>query len=75
MQIGADEDLERSTAKLLLKVQEVALALGMSERAVWRLVATGEILPPVRIGRSARWRLVTIDAWLAKVEERAARRQ
>ena len=57
--------------KLLLSVREVAKALGMSERTVWRLAATGDIPPPLAIGRSRRWSRSTLEAWLAREERRA----
>ena len=65
-----DDDL-----KMLLNASEVAATLGVSQRSVWRLSATGEIPPPVRIGRSVRWRRSTVEAWLAKEERQAVRQQ
>src|SRR2546428_621450 len=39
----------------LLDVTAVAKKFNISTRSVWRLVASGEIPPPIRIGRCARW--------------------
>ena len=68
-------DAEDDNLKLLLNASEVAAALGVSQRSVWRLSATGEIPPPVRIGRSVRWRRAAIESWLVREERRAARQQ
>lgn len=68
-------DAEDDDLKLLLNASEVATTLGVSERSVWRLSAIGEIPPPIRIGRSVRWRRSTVEAWLAKEERRAVRQQ
>lgn len=40
-------------ARRLLRIPEVAQALALSRRSVWRLIASGD-LEVVRIGRSAR---------------------
>ena len=66
--------VEPAPIKLALTVKEMAQALTMSERSVWRLAATGEIPAPFRVGRSVRWRRATVELWLQK-QERAALRQ
>jgi excisionase family DNA binding protein len=45
----------------MIDVREVAKILGISTRSVWRLVAKGELPPPIRFGRTVRWRTVDID--------------
>jgi excisionase family DNA binding protein len=49
----------------LLRIPEVAEALAVSSRSVWRLIAAGD-LPVVRIGRSARVTAEAVDALIAK---------
>ena len=49
----------------LLDVMAVAHKFNISERSVWRAVQRGELLPPVRIGRCARW----LPADIARFEE------
>jgi excisionase family DNA binding protein len=44
---------EYAAARSLLRVPEVASRLSLTERTVWRLLASGD-LPSVRIGRSVR---------------------
>ncbi len=73
--IGDTMETECNNLSLLMNARDVAEALGVSERSVWRLAAIGDIPPPVRIGRSTRWRRSTIDSWLTTEERRAARRQ
>lgn len=48
----------------MLKIREVAAILSISTRGVWRLVASGELPKPARFGRSARWRLSDILAYI-----------
>lgn len=53
-------------SKLLLKVNEVAMLLNISERSVWRLVSTEEIPRPIKLGRSRRWSREAIEQFVAK---------
>jgi excisionase family DNA binding protein len=50
--------------ELLLTDAEVAILLAISRRQVWRLVNTGELPPPIRFGRSTRWRRNDIERCL-----------
>lgn len=61
--------------KLALTVKDVAEMLGIGRRTVWRLIATGQIPPPMRIGRSVRWRKASFERWLEKREREALREQ
>ena len=56
----ADHDIVR----LLWAAGQLATALGMSERGVRKLDRSGRIPRPIRIGRSVRWRVDEIRAWL-----------
>jgi len=49
------EDRIENTSDPLLDVRAMADHFSISKRSVWRLVALGELPPPVRIGRCARW--------------------
>ena len=49
----------------LVKVEEVALILGVTERRVRDLVRE-ELLPAVRLGRQLRFDLGVINAWVAR---------
>lgn len=51
-------------APLLIGVEELARMIGVSERTLWRLVSSGRVPAPVRIGRSTRWRLAEIREWI-----------
>lgn len=48
----------------LLKADQVAELLALHVRSVWRLSSSGEIPKPVRIGKSTRWRLTDLRAFL-----------
>jgi excisionase family DNA binding protein len=57
--------MSTDTAPLLVRADEVARMMGVSERTLWRLLSAGKIPQPVRIGRSTRWRLAEIREWIA----------
>lgn len=59
--------------RLLLSVREVAAALAVSERHVWRLSDRGELPRPISLGRLKRWRRSSIDDWLNKAAAKARR--
>lgn len=51
----------------LLTVRDVADLLAVHPRTIWRLVATGDIPAPIRLGSKAvRWRLADLERHLAK---------
>lgn len=53
--------------KMLLDVRELAKALSISPRTVWKLVANGELPQPIRLGRRLpRWPAIVIADWLKK---------
>jgi excisionase family DNA binding protein len=61
--------------QLLWTVKQVAQALGIGERTVWKFSATGEIPAPIRIGRSKRWDRTAIEDWLARKRADSERRR
>lgn len=50
----------------LLKIGDVCELLKISKRSVWRLISAGQFLPPVRVGRSVRWRRAEVEEWVKK---------
>ena len=54
----------------LMGLSEVASHLGISERSVWRLVASGDLAPPVKVGRCTRWFAADLHAYLDKIRQR-----
>lgn len=49
----------------MLTVADVARLVNCSVRSVYRLVDTGAMPTPVRIGGLRRWRRAQIEAWIA----------
>jgi len=49
----------------MLKVRDVAERLGCSTRTVYRLIATGNLPKPLRIGALIRWQREVFEAWIA----------
>jgi len=54
----------------LLTVKDLAAALRLGKRTIWRMVSTGALPKPIRLGRSVRWRRATIERWLEEQETR-----
>ena len=57
--------LVESVPRLLLRPSEAAESLGISERTLWSLTDDGTI-PCVRLGRSVRYDVEVLRAWVAK---------
>lgn len=58
--------LQSETARpLSISVETLAEMLDISPRSVWRRLSCGEMIEPVRIGTSVRWRLSDAEAWVA----------
>ena len=54
---------EAPTQRLLLRVPEVAKALGLGRTKVYELSATGE-LPVIRLGRAVRVSVTALQKWV-----------
>jgi prophage regulatory protein len=50
----------------LLEKRQVARLIGCSVRQVSRLVASGRMPPPVRLGGLVRWSRTVVEAWIAE---------
>jgi excisionase family DNA binding protein len=50
----------------LLKADEVATLLHVSERTLWRLLSAGKLPKPVRFGRSTRWKADEVAGWIER---------
>lgn len=52
---------------LLVDAKGAGALLGISARSFLRLVARGEAPAPLRLGRLVRWRVVDLEALVAKL--------
>ena len=55
---------QSSTSSRLISAEEVAEMLSISTRTVWRLLSTGKMVQPIRIGGSVRWSLEQVRQWI-----------
>ncbi|MEM1061877.1 MAG: helix-turn-helix domain-containing protein, partial [Planctomycetota bacterium] len=55
-----------TSQRALITAAEFAGLLGISPRTLWRLLARGELIEPIRLGGNTRWRLEEVDAWIAE---------
>lgn len=53
----------------LLTCDQVAELLGCSTRLVFKLVKSGELPRPIKIGTNSRWRERTISEWIIEAEK------
>jgi excisionase family DNA binding protein len=49
----------------MIKVKDVAEKIKVNRSTVYKLLSAGKIPSPVKIGRSVRWRLAEINAWIS----------
>jgi excisionase family DNA binding protein len=59
---------EVAPQRLLLRMPEVAEALGIGRTKIYEIIATGE-LPTVRVGRSVRISVTTLQKWVEEREQ------
>ena len=59
------EVLQNGDLPLLIPVETVAKLLSISPRSVWRWVSSGEMIKPIKLGDSSRWRREEILDWVA----------
>jgi len=60
-------------APVLLRVRDVSRMLGLHQRTVWRLSASGELPRPISVGGSTRWVRSEILSWIASKAQVAER--
>jgi len=71
MQTPSRRDTSMNTqTKILLTAADAAKALSISARSLWTLTHRGEI-PCVRIGRSVRYSVADLQAWVASLSDKA----
>lgn len=63
----ATEAVRLAAGDRLVGLTEVATFLNVSARSVWRLAASGELAPPVKVGRCARWFVADLNAYLDRI--------
>ena len=61
---------EAPTQRLLLRVPEVAKALGLGRTKVYELISTGE-LPVIRLGRAVRVSVAALHKWVEEREKQS----
>jgi len=52
--------------QILIAADQLARLLDISTRSVWRLLQSGELIEPIRLGGSVRWRLADVKQWVAE---------
>lgn len=61
----------------LVTIREAAQTLGVSVRALYRLIASGELPAPLKIGKASRMSMTEIHAYIERLKaerDKAARR-
>jgi excisionase family DNA binding protein len=58
--------------KLLVSAREAARLLSLSERTLYSLTKAGQF-PVVRVGRSVRYRVADLQAWIERMAEKETR--
>ena len=50
----------------LISANTLAELLSVSKRTLSRLQSKGELPPPIRLGRTIRWRVDVVNKWVAR---------
>ncbi len=61
---GPQQNVRSSPLPELLTIRELARALKLSPRSIWRLVRKQQLPSPIRIGGSIRWRVGEVSSWI-----------
>ncbi len=64
MKYEVDKDVGQVRAPLALSATQLAKQLGVSLRHVRRMDSAGLLPKPVRLGRSVRWSVEEVHAWM-----------
>ena len=54
------------TGERLLRISDVRVIVGLSERRIYELLADGQFPAPTRIGTAVRWSLLEVEAWMVE---------
>ena len=49
----------------LVKIQELAQITALSQSKIRQMISAGLFPPPVKFGRSSRWILDQVEAWIS----------
>ncbi len=60
----SNEANHANSERLAMSVAEVARALNISSRHVWKLRAAGRFPEPIRLGRAVRWRAEDVELYV-----------
>ena len=52
------------STELLISAERVAVLLGISKRTLWRLLSSGKLPEPIRLGGIIRWNAGDIEEWV-----------
>ena len=67
VQLFSEDEMSRN--ERFIPVAEVAARLGVSVRTAWRMSATGELPPPVKLSqRVTRWRESEIEEYMDNIQ-------
>jgi excisionase family DNA binding protein len=58
-------DKSSRPARRLIRSTELAEMLGVHPRTISRMLSSGRIIQPIRLGGSVRWRLDEVEQWIA----------
>jgi excisionase family DNA binding protein len=60
----SQQTADKSRRSLLISADDLAVLIGVSTRTVWRLLSSGRLIEPVRLGGNVRWNRERIEEWI-----------
>jgi len=64
--IAANRHGDSVSPRRLIRATELAEMLSVSPRTINRMLSSGRLIPPIRLGGSVRWRLDEVERWIAE---------
>ena len=50
--------------RVLMDVGQLARMLDVSTRTLWRMLSAGQLVEPIKLGGSTRWRRRDVEEWV-----------
>lgn len=56
--------VDTSNQYRLIDMKQITLLIGMTDKWIYSLIQKQQFPKPIKLGRSSRWRLSDIEAWI-----------
>lgn len=71
---SAERNMQKSKTTQLLTAKEVCSMLSVCRATITRWISEGRMPTPIKMGRSIRWNLSTIEEWIEQSEKKGRKK-